>query len=60
MYRPPEMSARLVADMAMVAALRPHTLSTPLPIWIRSVCTAISASTAVASCPQPSATKKAS
>ena len=56
MNRPPDTSASPAASIAMLAGLRPHTLSTPVPSSIRDVRVAISASSTPASYPQPSAT----
>ena len=45
---------------AIAAGLRPQMLSTPVPRRIRRVRPAIAASSTAASCPHPSASRKAS
>jgi hypothetical protein len=57
--RPPDSSSRLAASIAMLPSPRPQTLITPVPICIRLVCTATSASSTDASWPHASATKNA-
>ena len=54
--RPPEARCNPAAASAMLAGVRPHTESTPVPSPIRDVCAAISASTIVASWLHASAT----
>ena len=60
MNRPPLISFRVAAVMAMVAAVRPQIEKMPAEIRIRRVDAAISPSTRAESSPQPSATEMTS